>query len=77
MSHKTQEAEVIAADFALRTLGLPALTVWNVVLRRQCVIRFMEDNQSTIRIFQVGKNPALRHVGRTHRVDMHWLHKRF
>ena len=30
-----------------------------------------------IQVCKTGKNPTLRHLGRTHRVDVHWLHERF
>ena len=30
-----------------------------------------------IQVCKTGKNPTMRHLGRTHRVDVHWLHERF
>ena len=30
-----------------------------------------------IQICSTGKNPSMRHMGRTHRVDAHWLHETF
>ena len=30
-----------------------------------------------IQVCRTGKNPTMRHMGRTHRVDVHWLHERF
>jgi hypothetical protein len=36
-------------------------------------VSFKEDNEATIRIINTGKSPALRHVGRTHRVDLAFL----
>ena len=36
---------------------------------------FKEDNQATIRIIETGKSGAIRHVGRTHRVDIAWLNE--
>ena len=35
------------------------------------------DNAAAIRIIQTGKNPTIRHLGRTHRVDLAWLHEQF
>ena len=32
----------------------------------------LEDNQATLQILKSGKNPALRHVARTHRVNLAW-----
>ena len=31
VSHSTPEAEIVAADFALRTVGLPALSIWELI----------------------------------------------
>ena len=30
-----------------------------------------------IRVCQTGRNPTMRHLGRTHRVSVAWLHQRF
>ena len=32
-----------------------------------------EDNQATIQILKTRKNPTLRHLNRTHRVNVSWL----
>ena len=40
-------------------------------------IIFHEDNQAMICVCKTGKNPTMRHVGRTHKVDIAWLHERF
>ena len=32
VSHSTPEAEIVAADIAIRTLGIPAMDLWDVVL---------------------------------------------
>ena len=77
VSHSTPEAEIVAADVALRSEGLPALQLWDKVFNRATKIIFMEDNQATMRILQTGRNPTLRHLGRTHRVDLAWLSEVF
>eukprot|EP00971_Amphidinium_carterae_P182499 3621816-Amphidinium_carterae.1 len=40
-------------------------------------IVFEEDNEATISILKSGKNPTMRHLGRTHRVSVAWLHEVF
>ena len=40
-------------------------------------LHFYEDNTAAIQILSTGKNPTLRHLGRTHRVDLAWLHEVF
>jgi hypothetical protein len=77
VSHSTPESEIVAADLAARSQGLPALCLWEVILERYVGLNFYEDNQACIQIVGTGKNPTLRHMGRTHRVDVKWLHETF
>ena len=35
VSHSTTESEIVAADMALRTIGIPALEFWSVILDAQ------------------------------------------
>ena len=76
VSHSTPEAELVALDFALRTEGIPALSLWSHVLRRPIMLTIQEDNQATLKILESGKSQALRHVGRVHDVSLAWLHER-
>src|SRR4030095_10380538 len=64
-SHSSTEAEVLAADIAVRSIGIPALQLWETLLQRPLTIQFNEDNQATQRILETGKNPTLRHLNRT------------
>ena len=34
----------------------------------------IEDNESTFQIIKTGKNPTMRHISRTHGVNVQWLH---
>ena len=34
----------------------------------------LEDNESTYQIIKSGKNPTMRHITRTHGVNIQWLH---
>ena len=72
-SHSTPEAEVVAAHAAVRLEGLPALQLWDIVLERKVAATLLEDNQATVQIFKSGKNPPLRHIARTHRVNLAWI----
>ena len=77
VSHSTPEAEIVAAAQALRTVGLPGLDLWDTIFMgtvgRKVQMYFMEDNTATIAILKTGKNPNLRHLGRTHDVSVKWL----
>ncbi len=75
-SHSTVEAEIIAADHAIRTAGLPALTLWETILDRSIFLDVYQDNQATARIMSSGRAPTLRHIKRTHQVSVAWLHER-
>jgi hypothetical protein len=77
VSHSTPEAEIVAADYGLRTVGIPALSLWDVLLQRDAVLVVHDDNSAMIQVCRTGRNPTMRHLGRTHRVNVHWLHERF
>ena len=34
-----------------------------------------EDNQAMIQVVSTARNPTMRHLGRTHHVDIDWLHE--
>jgi hypothetical protein len=53
------------------------LNLWDIVLGRKVYLDVMEDNDATILIIKSGKNPALRHISRTHGVNVSWLHEVF
>ena len=120
VSHSTAEAEVISLDAGIRLEGIPALSLWSLVidvfdptldpqkpselsvseqlvLKRQTHDMFgsidfvppslpisygraslyaLEDNDAVIKMIVKGRSPNLRHVGRTHRVDLDWLFER-
>jgi RNA:NAD 2'-phosphotransferase (TPT1/KptA family) len=79
-SHSTPEAEIVAADMAIRLIGLPSLQLWDCILGqgvRKLVAIFKEDNEAAIRVMSTGKNPTMRHMQRTHGLDLAWLCERF
>ena len=58
VSHFALEAEIVAADLAIRTEGLRALQLWDMVLQRPVRFLFQEDNQAIIQILEPQKNPT-------------------
>ena len=64
----------MSAAAALRLAGLPTLDLFETVLKRLVYLELMEDNQSTIRNIKTGRNPTMRHISRTHGVNVAWLH---
>ena len=77
VSHSTPEAELIALNFAVRTVGLPGLLIWHTLMPKKPALYVHEDNQPLIRVLKTGKNPTMRYLGRTHRVSVAWLHECF
>ena len=55
ISHSTPEAEIVAANAAVRLEGLPALQLRDIVLERKVVATMLEDNQATMKILKSGK----------------------
>ena len=77
MSHSTPEAEIVAADYALRTLGIPSISAWETLMKREPRIVFYDDNQAMINVMRSGRNPTMRHMERTHGISITWLHDMF
>ena len=79
-SHSTPEAEIVAADMAIRLIGLPSLQLWDCILGqgiRRLVAILKEDNEAAIKVMNSGKNPTMRHMQRTHGLDLAWLTEQF
>ena len=49
----------------------------DLITNRQIPLNFYEDNQSTMKIIENGYSQPMRHISRTHRVDLAWLKERF
>ncbi len=73
--HIPRQRRRLAADFGLRLSGLPALSLWHVLLPHQPPLFFHEDNQAMIHVVTTGRNPTMRYLHRTHRVSVSWLHE--
>ena len=77
VSHSTPEAEIVAADTALRTLGIPALSLWKVLAKVFPQLLFHDDNQGMIRVVRSGRNPTMRHLECTHGISIASMHEHF
>ena len=55
---------------AVRNIGLPALNIWDTVLRRKAVLTLYEDNTAMIKLLNHGYSPCMRYLGRTHAVSI-------
>ncbi|CAE7705382.1 unnamed protein product [Symbiodinium sp. KB8] len=77
LSHSTPEAEIVAADFAMSRLGLPAITLWQQLGGKDPNFVFYDDNQTMIGVVRTGKHPTMRHLERTHGISIGWMHSIF
>ena len=77
VSHSTPEAEIVAADTALRTLGIPALICGKVLAKVFPQLLFHDDNQGMIGVVRSGRNPTMRHLERTHGISIASMHEHF
>ena len=60
VSHSTPEAEIVAADVTLRTMRLPALSIWETLTGKSPKLLFHDDNQGMIGVVRSGRNPTMR-----------------
>ena len=72
-SHSTPEAEIVAAEHALRIVGLLALDLWDKLLGPQVVLDFHEDNETAIIAMRARYSPVMRHICRMHGVALRCL----
>ena len=77
ISHSTPEAEIIAADFALRSHAIPTISLWKTLAGSDPKIVFHDDNQGMIAVIRSGQNPTMRHLERTHGISIQWTHEIF
>ncbi len=61
--------------YALQTLGLSSLVLWDTIMGRENVLQVHEDNQAMIQVAKTGRNPTMRYLPRTHRVSVRWVHE--
>ena len=66
----TIEAEVVALHDGVTKQGIPGLVLWEQLKGKHQTITVAEDNQAAVRIIISGKNPNMRYLSRTQRVDI-------
>ena len=53
------------------------LTLWDTLLGRKVILKIWEDNEATIKVVKKGYSAKLRHVTRTHKVNLGSLYEVF
>ena len=76
-SRSTTESEIVSLAHSLYSEGLPALSLWDTLLGRTMQMTVHEDNQATILIARKGFSAKLRHISRTHKVNLSCLAEQF
>ena len=77
VSHSSTESETVSAEKIMREVAIPWQVFWSFVLARHVLVRLQEDNQACIKIMLSGYSLALRHISKTHRINIAWLAERF
>ena len=77
VSHSTPEAEIVAADVAMRAMGTRALKLLQRILKKSPNFVFYDDNKAMIGVVRSGRNPTMRHLERSHGVCISWMHEMF
>ena len=68
---------MISLALGLFSEAIPALQMWSFILERPVSLEVMEDNEATIKIIKKCGSAKLRHVGRTHRVNLASVYEQF
>ena len=71
VSRSTIESEIVSLAHSLYQEGLPALFLWAELLgRHDLEFVIHEDNQATMLVAKKGYSPKLRHISRTHKINL-------
>lgn len=76
-SRSTTESEVVSIAHSLFGEALPMMGFFDKVLRRNIHLLVREDNQATIRIVKKGFSAKLRHITRTHKINLSSIKEEF
>ena len=77
VSRSTTEAEMISLAHGLFSEALPTLQLWCAILGGDVELEIMEDNEATIKIVRKCGSTKLRHVGRTHQINLASVYEQF
>ena len=69
-SRSTTESEVVSLALGVFSEAIPASILWSLILGRDIKTRIYEDNQAIIIVVKKGYSKKLRHISRTHKVNL-------
>ena len=70
VSKSTPEAEIVALHDKLTKQGIPGLALWEEIKGQAVSLTVAEDKQAAVRIVISGKNPNMRYLSRTQKIDI-------
>ena len=70
VSRSTTESEIVSLAHSLFAEAIPALQLWTLLTGCNMRLEIEEDNQATIIVAKRGYSPKLRHISRTHKVNL-------
>ena len=77
VSNSSAESEMVSSSNAIRKIGLPSIELWDALLPHRPKMYFLEDNQAMLQCIRTCKNSSMRHLLRTHRISVAFLHERY
>jgi hypothetical protein len=77
MAQTAPEAEVVSLEMAMKTMGTPALGIWDHILGPGAGLDLMLSSGETLHVVKTGMFPATSHVPRTLGMKMEWLREVF
>ena len=69
-SKSTPEAEIVALHDGITKQGIPGLALWEMMKESIEPLIVAEDNEAAVRVIVSGKNPNMRYLSRTQRIDI-------
>jgi hypothetical protein len=70
VSRSTTESEIVSLAHSLFLEALPMCTLWDTILGREVDLHIHEDNEAAILVINKGFSSKLRHILRTHKVNI-------
>ena len=68
---------MISLAYSMFREAFPTMDFWDTVLGRDISLVTREDNEATIKVVKKGYSAKLRHVSRTHKVNLGSLYELF
>jgi hypothetical protein len=75
VANSTPDAELAALAMAFRSMAIPMLDLWEVLLPVHVECYVHEDTSACISVVCTGKNPTMTYIGRTQGINIQLLHE--